>query len=98
MNVTLRITRYSVILPLDTSTLWSLTQAPVRPLMVCDARDTPCLTASSKLFVLVEMISITLATDIRTSRIWAGDGSAMPAPRISALQHCLSLAKRAAED
>src|SRR3954469_16655489 len=63
-NVSFMITRYSVTLPFATSTLWSLTHAPVMPLMVCEAREMPLLTASSKLLELVEMISITLATDM----------------------------------
>ena len=44
------------------STLWSCTHAPAIPLMVSDAFAIPCVTASSKLVELVEMISITLAT------------------------------------
>jgi hypothetical protein len=44
------------------------------------------------------MISITLATDIDTSGIWAVECSAPTAPRISATQHRLSLANRAAWD
>src|SRR5690242_3943671 len=37
------------------------------PLIVFDAREMPLATASSKLFALEEMISMTFATDIRTS-------------------------------
>lgn len=50
-NVTFILTRYSVTLLFSTLTVCSLTHAPLISLNVLAAREIPCCTASSKLFV-----------------------------------------------
>ena len=68
MNVTFRITRYSVILPFWIFTFWSFTHAPVRLRSVLSAREMPAFTASSKLFFDEAWISVILATALRLLR------------------------------
>src|SRR5574341_1097089 len=63
-KVTLRLTRYPVILPLVTVTCCSLTQAPLILRTVLAAVLMPRLIASSKLRSDSALISMTLATDI----------------------------------
>ena len=65
MNVTFITTRYSTTLPLDTTARWSLIQTPVTSDTLSFTRAMPCFMASSKLFLLPEMISMILATDMR---------------------------------
>jgi hypothetical protein len=61
MKVTLRSTRYSVILPFLTTTFCSLTHAPSTFFRVLEARLMPFSIASSKLLFELAMISVTLA-------------------------------------
>ena len=67
MNVTCMLTRYSVTFAPSTLIFISLTHAPWMFFTVFDARSIPFSTASSKLFLDVEEISITFAMDTYTS-------------------------------
>src|SRR5690606_31022998 len=66
-KVTLRVTRYSVILPWLTVTCWSWIHAPATSSSESAARAIPWTTASSKLLLLVALTSMTFATDMATS-------------------------------
>src|ERR1700694_1794123 len=64
MNVTFMFTRYSVIFPRSTFTFCSWIQALLMFSSVFSARATPMRTASSKLLVDEDVISVTFATAI----------------------------------
>jgi hypothetical protein len=67
IKVTLRSTRYSAIFPFFTTTFCPLTHAPSTFLSVLTARAMPFSMASSKLLFELEIISVTLATDVEAS-------------------------------